>query len=85
MENALILFGGIALIASIIVLLDWLGNRHGRAEFTRAASGIEGAVDATLGEGQRTVDLGGKLGTRAYGAAVAARLEQSADKRATIQ
>ncbi len=30
MENALILFGGIALIASIIVLLDWLGRRKDR-------------------------------------------------------
>jgi len=75
----------VGLILSCAMLLDWLGNRHGRAEFTRAASGIEGAVDATLAEGQRTVDLGGKLGTRAYGAAVAARLEQSADKLATVK
>jgi 3-isopropylmalate dehydrogenase len=71
------------LILSCAMLLDWLGNRHGRAALTQAGRAIEASVDAVLADpSQRTADLGGKCGTRAFGAAVAARLEKSAARLA---
>ena len=61
------------LILSCAMLLDWLGNRHSRPEFGRAAKAIEAALDGALANpAQRTRDLGGSTGTRAFGAAVAA-------------
>jgi 3-isopropylmalate dehydrogenase len=69
------------LILSCGMLLDWLGNRHGRAELTNAGRAIEDAVDAVLANpAQRTADLGGNTGTRAFGAAVVAYLEKSANR-----
>lgn len=71
------------LILSTAMLLDWLGNRHGRAEFGTAGRAIEAAVDAALtNPALRTADLGGTAGTRAFGAAVAAQLEKSAARLA---
>jgi len=71
------------LTLSCAMLLDWLGNRHGRDAFVQAARAIEGAVDAVLANAaQRTADLGGKTGTRAFGAAVVGALEKSAEKLA---
>jgi 3-isopropylmalate dehydrogenase len=67
-----------SLILSAAMLLDWLGDKHARADYRMAAAAIEAAVDATLAEpGNRTADLGGSLGTTAFAQAVAARLEQS--------
>ncbi|HEV7802449.1 MAG TPA: isocitrate/isopropylmalate family dehydrogenase, partial [Burkholderiales bacterium] len=69
------------LILSTAMLLDALGNRHGRAELTQAGAAIEAAVDAVLANPtQRTADLGGKTGTRAFGAAVVAQIEKSAKR-----
>jgi 3-isopropylmalate dehydrogenase len=69
------------LILSTAMLLDALGNRHGRAELTQAGAAIEAAVDAVLANpAQRTADLGGKTGTRAFGAAVVAQIEKSAKR-----
>ena len=66
------------LILSCAMLLDWLGNRHNRRELTQAARTIEAAVDSVLADSaQRTADLGGNIGTRAFGAAVAAQLERA--------
>ena len=63
------------------MLLDWLGNRHGRADLGDAGRAIEAAVDAVLANpAQRTSDLGGSTGTRAFGAAVVAHLEKSANR-----
>jgi 3-isopropylmalate dehydrogenase len=63
------------------MLLDWLGNRHARSDLTKAACAIEEAVDAVLADpSKRTADLGGKTGTRAFGAAVLAQLEKSAER-----
>ncbi|MEZ4471828.1 MAG: isocitrate/isopropylmalate dehydrogenase family protein [bacterium] len=56
-----------AMILTGAQMLDWLG-------FTAAADAIEGAVRAALAAGEATVDLGGRLGTRAAGEAVAGRL-----------
>ncbi len=67
------------LILSTAMLLDALGNRRKRAELTQAGQAIEAAVDAVLANpAQRTADLGGRTGTRAFGAAVVAQLEKSA-------
>ncbi|HEX6007640.1 MAG TPA: isocitrate/isopropylmalate dehydrogenase family protein [Burkholderiales bacterium] len=64
-----------SLILSAAMLLDWLGSRHARPEFAQAAQTIESAVDQALQDAAtRTADLGGPLGTRAFGAAIAARI-----------
>ena len=69
------------LILSCAMLLDWLGNRHGRDAFHDASRAIEGAVDAVLANpAQRTADLGGKTGTRAFAAAVLSQVEKSANR-----
>jgi 3-isopropylmalate dehydrogenase len=71
------------LILSTAMLLDALGNRHGRKELSDAGRAIEAAVDAVLADRANwTADLGGKTGTRAFGAAVVAQLEKSAAKLA---
>ena len=71
------------LILSCAMLLDWLGNRRGRGELSEAGRAIEAAVDAVLADPtQRTADLGGTAGTRAFGAAVVAQLEKSASRLA---
>jgi 3-isopropylmalate dehydrogenase len=64
-----------SLILSAGMLLDWLGARHGRAQFAEAARALSEAVDACLADpARRTADLGGRLGTAAFAAAVAAAL-----------
>jgi len=37
MENAVIMFGGFALAASVLVLIDWLGRRKDKQSRNRAA------------------------------------------------
>ena len=65
-----------AMILSCGMLLDWLGRRHDRPELQEAAKRIDSAIEAQLGEDDgRTPDLGGPLGTDAFGAAVAARID----------
>jgi isocitrate/isopropylmalate dehydrogenase len=64
-----------SLILSAAMLLDWLAERRGLAPLAQAARAIHEAVDAVLAQpALRTADLGGPLGTSAFGAAVAARL-----------
>jgi 3-isopropylmalate dehydrogenase len=49
------------------MLLDWLARKHGNAKLARAAKLIEESLDAVLKDARRrTVDLGGKLGTKAF-------------------
>jgi len=58
-----------ALILSGALLLRPIGE-------TAAGAAVEEAVRAVIGEGAiRTADLGGTTGTRAYGQAVAARVQ----------
>ena len=65
-----------SLILSAAMLLDWLAARHRRPEFAKAAQAIEAAIDAALKDpASRTPDLGGKMGTRAFAAAVASRIQ----------
>ncbi len=61
-----------SLIGSAAMLLAWLGERHKDDKLARAASAIETALDKTIADpNTRTPDMGGKLGTDAFGEAVA--------------
>ncbi|HTH96385.1 MAG TPA: isocitrate/isopropylmalate dehydrogenase family protein [Stellaceae bacterium] len=64
-----------SLISSAAMLLAWLGQRHGAERFISAAAAIEQALDDTIATPEgRTRDLGGRLGTRDFTAAVIAKL-----------
>ena len=55
----------VSLVLSMGMLLGWLGDRHGRADYRDAAAAIDAAVDALLADGNlRTPDLGGSAGTK---------------------
>ena len=64
-----------SLILSAAMLLEWIGEKKNRAACADAGKAIDRAVDKALAKPDtRTPDLGGKLGTRAFGDAVAAAL-----------
>ena len=57
------------------MLLAWLGERRSDPQLTKAAGLIEQAIDAAVAQPEwRTPDLGGPLGTKAFGERVAAIL-----------
>jgi 3-isopropylmalate dehydrogenase len=61
-----------SLIGSVAMLLAWLGERRGDQSFVKAADIIERALDTAITKPEtRTRDLGGSLGTRAFGERVA--------------
>ncbi|MEK9752135.1 MAG: isocitrate/isopropylmalate dehydrogenase family protein [Rhodospirillaceae bacterium] len=61
-----------ALMLSTTMLLDWIARRHGDNNLAAAAAHMDRAVDAALADPKtQTKDLGGPLGTRAFGEAVA--------------
>jgi 3-isopropylmalate dehydrogenase len=63
----------LATILSAGLMLEWLGQRDGNDDATRAAARIEAAVDVVTGGGRvLTPDLGGTALTQAVGDAVAA-------------
>lgn len=64
-----------ALVTSTAMLLDWIGRRTGNNVLVEAAAATESAVDGLLADpATHTPDLGGSLGTGAYGDALAARI-----------
>ena len=64
-----------SLMLSVAMLMEWLGTRHARQDLGRAGASIRDAVYATIAEPTtRTADLGGSLGTDAFGAAVTSKL-----------
>jgi 3-isopropylmalate dehydrogenase len=64
-----------SLLLSAGMLLGWLGERHGAEDFLRAQAALEAALASLLREpATRTRDLGGPLGTSAFGAALLGRL-----------
>jgi 3-isopropylmalate dehydrogenase len=64
-----------SLILSAAMLLEWMAARRGNDAMAAAAKKIDAAVDATLkNPATRTADLGGKIGTRQFAEAVAAKL-----------
>jgi 3-isopropylmalate dehydrogenase len=66
-----------SLIGSAAMLLNWLGERRGDHRLLRAAATIDAALERAIENPQwRTPDLGGPLGTNAFGARVAALLDE---------
>jgi 3-isopropylmalate dehydrogenase len=64
-----------AMLLSTALMLDWLGQRHGRDELKAAAEALEQAVDRAFGEGAvRPLEFGGSDGTEAITRAVILRL-----------
>jgi 3-isopropylmalate dehydrogenase len=72
-----------SLILSASMLLRWIGERRQLERFVAASDAIADAVDAVLADpSKRTADLGGSLGTKAYGSVVAETLTEADDNRA---
>jgi isocitrate/isopropylmalate dehydrogenase len=68
-----------SLIGSAAMLLAWLGERRDEDRLVKAAAAIEAALDHVIATADgRTGDLGGKLGTDAFGARVAKAIASSA-------
>jgi 3-isopropylmalate dehydrogenase len=68
-----------SLIGSAAMLLAWLGERRRDEPLSRAAATIETALDRAIADPQsRTRDLGGPLGTKAFGERVAALVGEAA-------
>jgi 3-isopropylmalate dehydrogenase len=68
-----------SLIGSSAMLLAWLGERRGDDGLVRAADLIERALDHVITKPEwRTPDLGGPLGTQAFGQRVAAAVAEMA-------
>jgi 3-isopropylmalate dehydrogenase len=64
-----------SLILSAAMLLEWMGEKKQSPRSTEAGREIQKAVDRVLADpAKRTADLGGRLGTRAFGEAVAMEL-----------
>jgi len=64
-----------SLILSAAMLLEWLAEKKKAKGCGKAAEAITAAVDKVLADPKkRTADLGGKVGTRAFGEAVAKAL-----------
>ncbi len=65
----------VSLLLSAAMLLEWLSAKNGRPAFAAAAKAIEDSIDDALqSPSTRTVDLGGKLGTRAFTAEIIRRV-----------
>jgi isocitrate/isopropylmalate dehydrogenase len=65
-----------SLIGSAAMLFEWIGERRREDRFVRAARAIDVALGRAIADAaSRTRDLGGPLGTKAFGARVAAALE----------
>jgi 3-isopropylmalate dehydrogenase len=55
------------------MLLEWLGERRREDRLRQAAAAIDAGLDAVIADpATRTRDLGGALGTKAFGERVAA-------------
>jgi len=64
-----------SLLISAAMLLGWLGQKHARDDLAKAQAAIEAAVRDLIRNPQtRTRDLGGPLGTKAFAAALLARI-----------
>ncbi|MGK9048702.1 isocitrate/isopropylmalate dehydrogenase family protein [Stutzerimonas chloritidismutans] len=62
----------VSMILSVAMLLQWMGEHHSKPALVDAAAAMDKAVDAVLEKPeQRTADLGGQLGCKAFGQAVA--------------
>jgi 3-isopropylmalate dehydrogenase len=67
-----------SLIGSAAMLLSWLGERRRDEQLIRAAAAIDDALEGAIADPlSRTADLGGPLGTKAFGARIAARVSEA--------
>ena len=58
------------------MLLAWLGERRGNEKLVRGAQAIDAALDRVIAKREwRTPDMGGPLGTDAFGQRVAQAVE----------
>lgn len=64
----------LSLILSAAMLLAWYGRRKKAKPFEAASAAIEKSVETAIAAGESTTDIGGRLGTRETGDAVAARV-----------
>ena len=61
-----------SMILSIAMLCDWLGTKHARPEFNKAAIAMDTAIDTVLTDPKsRTRDLGGTMDTKTFAKLVA--------------
>jgi isocitrate/isopropylmalate dehydrogenase len=68
-----------SLIGSAGMLLAWLGERRKDESLSRAAAAVDAALERTIATpAWRTADLGGPLGTKAFGERVAEQLRATA-------
>ncbi len=64
-----------AIVASAAMLLGWLAEKHQSNALAEAAECLDRNLSGVLADAAtRTVDLGGKLGTQAFGEALATRI-----------
>jgi 3-isopropylmalate dehydrogenase len=63
-----------SLILSAALLLSWIGRRKAIPALAQAAAAIEKGIEASVAAGEITRDIGGKLGTKETGEALAARI-----------
>jgi 3-isopropylmalate dehydrogenase len=66
-----------SLILSAAQLLNWYGRRNQAQAHIDSAAAIERAVENAIAAGEITRDIGGRLGTRETGAALAKRIENT--------
>ncbi|MEM7410055.1 MAG: isocitrate/isopropylmalate family dehydrogenase [Myxococcota bacterium] len=64
----------LALVMSAVMMLNHLSERDTEPRFRSVGTRIRDAYDAALRDGQKTRDIGGTLGTRAFADAVIERL-----------
>ena len=65
-----------SLMLSVAMLLDWMGQRHVKAELRQAGAAIDATLRALLkSRANRTADLGGPLGTAAFADLVSSALQ----------
>jgi len=64
-----------SMILSAAMLLEWIGEHRQRENYTKAGQAIQVAVDQVLADpATRTADIGGSIGTQAFGADVSKHL-----------
>ncbi|SSW71989.1 isocitrate/isopropylmalate dehydrogenase family protein [Achromobacter agilis] len=64
-----------SMILSVAMLMEWLGEQRGLPAYLKAGQAIQAAVDKALSSpATRTPDIGGSIGTKAFGAAVTSLL-----------
>jgi 3-isopropylmalate dehydrogenase len=60
-----------SMILSVAMLLDWLGAKRQNKAFADAGVAMHAAVESVLANPDtRTADIGGRIGTKAFGQAV---------------